>query len=282
VDSIHTIRDQDSDALPGGTGQVRACTDALVSLAKDQGTTVLLIGHITKGGDLAGPRTLEHAVDVVLTFEGDPNSGLRILCGGKNRFGPEGEVAWFDMGGGGLTETEPGPRIGQGETEPGCATAIALAGRRAFAVDVQALVTTAEGPPRRQVAGLDPRRFHIVSAVTGRAMGSQLGRGEIFGASSGGLRLEDPGADLAVAAALASADAGRALPPAAGFVGELSLTGSVRPVTGIELRLSAGRAAGLRTVVVPAGASMPDTVPKGLELVRVGHLREALKWAFKR
>ena len=147
VDSIHTIRDQDSDALPGGTGQVRACTDALVSLAKDQGITILLIGHITKGGDLAGPRTLEHAVDVVLTFEGDPGSGLRILCGGKNRFGPEGEVAWFEMGADGLAETEPGPRIGQGEAEPGCATAIALAGRRAFAVDVQALVTAAEGPP---------------------------------------------------------------------------------------------------------------------------------------
>ena len=282
VDSIHTIRDQDSDALPGGTGQVRACTDALVSLAKDQGITILLIGHITKGGDLAGPRTLEHAVDVVLTFEGDPGSGLRILCGGKNRFGPEGEVAWFEMGADGLAETEPGPRIGQGEAEPGCATAIALAGRRAFAVDVQALVTAAEGPPRRQVTGLDPRRFHIVSAVTGRAMGSQLARGEIFGASSGGLRLEDPGTDLAVAAALASAEARRALRARAGFIGELSLSGSVRPVPGTELRLSAGLAAGLRTVVLPAAGPRLEAGSTRVELVRVGHLREALTWALGR
>ena len=204
VDSIHTIRDADSNALPGGTGQVRTCADALVALAKEQGITVLLIGHVTKGGDLAGPRTLEHAVDAVLTFEGDPRSGLRILCGGKNRFGPEGEVAWFEMRASGLVETESGPRIGDGEPEPGCATALALAGRRALAVDVQALVVPSEGPPRRQVTGLDPRRFQIVAAVTDRSTDSRLGRAEIFGASAGGLRLDDPGVDLAIAAALAS------------------------------------------------------------------------------
>ncbi len=180
---------------------------------------MLLIGHVTKGGDLAGPRTLEHAVDAVLTFEGDPRSGLRILCGGKNRFGPEGEVAWFEMRGSGLVETESGPRIGDGEPEPGCATALALAGRRALAVDVQALVVPSEGPPRRQVAGLDPRRFQIVAAVTDRSTDSRLARAEIFGASSGGLRLDDPGVDLAIAAALASASGGRPPPVKTGFVG---------------------------------------------------------------
>src|SRR5439155_5841397 len=137
-----------------------------------------LIGHVTKGGDLAGPRTLEHAVDTVLLFEGEATSGLRILSGGKNRFGPEGEVAWFEMSAEGLVEGEPGPRIGQCEAEPGCATALVLAGRRGFAVDVQALVTPSDGPPRRQVAGLDPRRFHILTAVTDRAIGSRLGRAE--------------------------------------------------------------------------------------------------------
>jgi DNA repair protein RadA/Sms len=281
VDSIHTIRDQDSDALPGGTGQVRACADALVSLAKEHGISVLLIGHVTKGGDLAGPRTLEHVVDVVLMFEGEPTSGLRTLSGGKNRFGPEGEVAWFEMGTAGLAETEPGPRIGDGEAEPGCATAIVLAGRRAFAVDVQALVTSSDGPPRRQVSGLDPRRFHIVAAVTDRAIGSRLSRAEIFGASSGGLRLEDPGTDLAVAAALASAHSGRPVSPGAGFVGELSLSGAVRPAAGTEARLSAAASARLRTVVVPASGPLPRTPPPGLDLVRVGHLREALRWAFQ-
>jgi DNA repair protein RadA/Sms len=220
-------------------------------------------------------------VDVVLTFEGEAASGLRILCGGKNRFGPEGEVAWFEMGPGGLVEAEPGSRIGQGEAEPGCATALALAGRRAIAVDVQALVVSADGPPRRQVAGLDPRRFHIIAAVTGRVVGSGLSRAEIFGASSGGLRLEDPGTDLAIAVAMASAGAGRPLPPGTGFVGELALTGSVRPVSGTELRLSAALSARLRTVVVPASGPLPEHPPSGLELVPVQHLRDAVRWGLK-
>ena len=170
VDSIQTIRDSASESLPGGTGQVRACADALIGLAKERGVTVVLVGHVTKDGDLAGPRTLEHAVDVVLTFEGDPRSGLRILVGGKNRFGPEGEVAWFEMTGAGVIERERAPRLGETDAEAGSATGIALAGRRAFAVDVQALVVAAEGPPRRQVAGLDARRFHIVAAVVDRAL----------------------------------------------------------------------------------------------------------------
>ncbi len=128
VDSVQTIRNPESDALPGGVAQVRACADALVSLAKEHGTTVLLVGHVTKEGDLAGPRTLEHTVDAVLTFEGDHRSGLRVLAGGKNRFGPEGEVAWFEMTSAGLVETETGPLIGEGRAEAGCATALALAG----------------------------------------------------------------------------------------------------------------------------------------------------------
>ena len=110
-----------------GVAQVRACADALVSLAKEHGTTVLLVGHVTKEGDLAGPRTLEHTVDAVLTFEGDHRSGLRVLAGGKNRFGPEGEVAWYEMTSAGLVETETGPLIGEGRAEAGCATALALA-----------------------------------------------------------------------------------------------------------------------------------------------------------
>src|SRR5207237_9218219 len=164
VDSVPTTRDPSSSAIPGGVAQVRSCADRLISLAKEQGVTVLLIGHVTKDGDLAGPRTLEHAVDAVLTFEGDTRTGLRVLAGGKNRFGPEGEMAWFEMTASGLAEAEPGPRVGDADGEPGCAPALALAGRRGMAVDVQALVVPTEGPPRRQVAGLDPRRFHIVVA----------------------------------------------------------------------------------------------------------------------
>jgi DNA repair protein RadA/Sms len=279
VDSIHTIRDSSSDALPGGIGQVRACADALIALGKEQGVAVLLIGHVTKEGDLAGPKTLEHAVDTVLSFEGDHRSNLRILAGGKNRFGPEGEVAWFEMTPGGLVETDPTARLSHGEAEPGCATAVALAGRRAFALDVQALVVPTDGPSRRQVVGLDARRFHIVAAVADQALRLKLNRAELFGASSGGLRLEDPGADLAVAAALASASTGRPPPAGAGFVGEISLTGSVRAVGGMDQRLSAAQACGLEILFAPAGGPGLDRIPRSLRVVPVAHVREALSFA---
>ena len=281
VDSIQTIRDPEADALPGGVAQVRACTDALIAMAKEEGISVLLVGHVTKGGDLAGPRTLEHAVDSVLTFEGDPRSGLRILTGGKNRYGPEGEVAWFEMTGQGLEETEAGPAL-TGSRESGCATGVVLAGRRAFAAEVQALVVPSDGPPRRQVSGLDPRRFHIVAAVTDRALGLGTSRFELFGASAGGLRLEDPGLDLAIAAALASASSGRAPPLGRGFVGEVALTGTIRPVPGMEARLSAAAAAGLDEVVIAVGSSAATAGRSRPRAIEAGHLREALSWAMHR
>jgi DNA repair protein RadA/Sms len=277
LDSIQTIRDEDSDALPGGTGQVRACADAMIGLAKERGVSVVLVGHVTKDGDVAGPRTLEHAVDVVLQFDGEPRSGLRVLSGGKNRFGPEGEVAWFEMTSEGLSEREAGPRLGHEEAEPGCATGLVLAGRRAFAVDVQALVVPTEGPPRRQVAGLDPRRFHIVAAVAERAAGVRLVRSELYGACGGGIRVEDPGADLAVAAALASAASGVPPPAGFGFVGEVSLTGTIRAVSGMEQRAAVAATAGVSVLICPEGAP-PGSAGARVRLEPVRHLREALSW----
>jgi DNA repair protein RadA/Sms len=282
VDSVQTIREGESAALPGGVAQVRACTDALVSVAKEHGIAIVLIGHVTKDGDLAGPRTLEHAVDAVLTFEGDQRSGLRVLAGGKNRFGPEGEVAWYEMTSSGLVEVETGPRIGEGTTEAGSATALALAGRRAFAVDLQALVIQSEGPPRRHVSGLDPRRFQIVAAVTGRAVDRRLLRSELYGASSGGLRLDDPGADLGLAAALASASSGRPAPPGTAYIGEVSLTGSIRAVGGIEARLNAAAASGMEVVVLPPGGPAGGSGGVGVRTIRAAHLREALSWAIRK
>ncbi len=279
VDSIQTIRDPDADALPGGVGQVRACTDALIALAKERDISVLLVGHVTKEGGLAGPRTLEHAVDAVVTFDGDPRSGLRVLTGGKNRYGPEGEVAWFEMTGDGLTERDAGPALLTGASEPGCAPALVLAGRRAFALDIQALVVPSAGPGRRQVAGLDPRRFHIVSAVVDRVLELGLSRSELFGASSGGLHVDEPGADLAVAAAVASAARGAPPPAGRAFIGELSLTGAVRPVPGMEARLSAAASAGLSEVVAPVGARGAGATPSSSpRVIHVRHLREALLW----
>jgi DNA repair protein RadA/Sms len=278
VDSIQTIRDPCSDALPGGASQVRACADALVGMAKEHGIAVILVGHVTKDGDVAGPRTLEHAVDTVLSVDGDPRSGLRVVAAGKNRFGPEGEVAWFEMTGAGLVERSGGPGAGEAEGEPGSATGVVLAGRRAFAVDVQALVVRAEGPPRRHVSGLDPRRFDIVAAVVDQAARLDLGRAELYGTSSGGYRQDDPGLDLAMAVALASSASRRPIRPGSAFVGELSLTGTVRAVSGMEQRASAAAAAGATALVVARSGTL-EAPASGIPVITVRHVRDAVRWA---
>jgi DNA repair protein RadA/Sms len=276
VDSIQSVRDPDATTQPGGVAQVHGCTDALVEVAKTEDIAVLLTGHVTKDGDLAGPRALEHAVDVVLTFEGDPRSGLRIVSGGKNRFGTEGESAWFQMGPAGLVPIDPSGLLCSGERNPGAAISLPLAGRRALAVEIQALVGGTDGPARRQVTGLDLRRFQQVAAVLERSLGLSLGRAELFGAVAGGIRVDDPASDLAVAAAIASAATGSAPPEGAAFVGEIALTGQVRPAPAADQRLAAARAAGCSTVfsAAPASGALP-----GIEATPVRHLGDALRWA---
>jgi DNA repair protein RadA/Sms len=276
VDSIQSLRDSAGGQVPGGPAQVRGCADALVGLAKTEGITVLLTGHVTKDGDVAGPRTLEHAVDVVLTFDGEPRSGLRMLSGGKNRFGAEGEVAWFEMGHDGLHEIDPGSLLRSGEGEPGSATALPRLGRRALAVEVQALVVPTDGPARRQATGLEAGRFQLVAAVLDRAVRAPLAKAELFGATSGGVKIDDPACDLAVAAALASAASGVPPPPRSAFVGEIGLTGRVRPGSGLGGRLAAAKAAGLTTVFF---GGEPSPMLEGMQAVRVGHVAEALEWA---
>lgn len=276
VDSIQTVRDPDSTGIVGGPGQVRACADALVGLAKSEGICVVLTGHVTKDGDLAGPRTLEHAVDVVLAFEGDPRSGHRMLSCGKNRFGQEGEMAWFEMSPAGLAEADPGGWLSPGSGEAGTATALPMAGRRALAVEVQALVVPSENGARRQVTGLDLRRFQLVAAVVDRVAGVPVARADLYGATAGGIKVDDPGSDLAVAAALASAATGRATPPSSAFLGEVGLTGQIRPVPGMAQRLAAAQARGIRSIYAPA-----DGDPTG-GVVCVRHVSEALSWAASR
>ena len=276
VDSIQSLRDTSGTQMPGGVSQVRICTDALVGLAKSRGIAIVLTGHVTKDGDLAGPRSLEHAVDVVLSFEGDPRSGLRVLSCGKNRFGTEGETTWFEMDPTGLHPIDPTGLLVSGARIPGAAIALPRAGRRALAVEVQALVGSPEGPARRQATGLDARRFQLVAAVLDRVAALPLGRSELFGATSGGVRIDDPACDLAVAAALASAATGVAPPPGSAFVGEVALTGIVRGAPGMAQRLSAARAAGCTTVYAAETSSAPSI--SGLDVVAVTHLNDALGW----
>jgi DNA repair protein RadA/Sms len=278
VDSIQTVRDVGAVQLPGGVSQVRSCADALVGLAKAHGVTVVLTGHVTKDGDLAGPRALEHAVDVVLTFDGDARSGLRVLAGGKNRFGTEGESAWFEMTPTGLRELDPTGLLVPGDHVTGAAVALPQMGRRAVAVEVQALVGAPEGPARRQATGLDARRFSLVAAVLDRAVGLRIGRSELFGAASGGLRIDDPACDLAIAAALASAATDTPPPHGAAFVGEVALTGLVRPSPAMAQRAAAARAAGCSMVYAPEGPPIPLEGPR---VVPVRHVGEALRWALR-
>jgi len=278
VDSIQAVRDPSTAQMPGGVAQVRNCTDALVGIAKEEGIAVVMTGHVTKDGDVAGPRALEHAVDVVLLFEGDPRSGLRVLSGGKNRFGAEGETAWFEMGTRGLHEIDPTELLVSHAPTPGAAIALPQAGRRALAVEVQALVGATDGPARRQATGLDPRRFQLVAAVLDRGAGIPLGRSELFGASSGGVRLDDPACDLAVAAALASAATGIAPPAGSAFVGEVALTGAVRAAPSMAQRVSAARAAGCSVIYAAPGASADVD---GIRSLPVRHVREALGWALQ-
>ncbi len=276
VDSIQALRDTSASQMPGGVSQVRLCTDALVGLAKSNGIAVLMTGHVTKDGDLAGPRALEHAVDVVLSFEGDARSGLRVLAGGKNRFGSEGESAWFEMAPTGLSEIDPTSLLMSGDRAPGAATSLPLAGRRALAVEVQALVGGDEGSARRHATGIDGRRFRLVAAVLDRAVGVPLSRAELHGASSGGVRIDDPACDLAIAASLVSAATQTPAPAASAFVGEISLTGIVRSVPGMEQRLAAARTAGCSTVFAPTEEA---PAPPGVRVVSVRHVSDALGWA---
>jgi DNA repair protein RadA/Sms len=275
VDSIQTLRDGTTGLAIGGPSQVRGCADALVGFAKANGVAVVMTGHVTKDGDVAGPRTLEHAVDVVLTFDGDPRSGMRMLSGGKNRFGPEGELAWFEMRSDGLAPIEAAELLLSGDGHPGAAVALPRAGRRALAVEVQALVSPAEGAVRRQATGLDARRFQLVAAVLDRVGGLGLARAELFGASAGGVKVDDPACDLAVAAALASASTGVPAPPRTAFVGEVTLTGLVRPAPALAQRIAAARAAGIEHVV--AAPSADGSV--GSAIVPVGTVADAVEWA---
>jgi DNA repair protein RadA/Sms len=277
VDSIQTIRDTSATHTAGGVSSVRECTDAMVGMAKAEGIAVLLTGHVTKDGDLAGPKALEHAVDVVAMLEA--RSTARILSATKNRYGAEGESAWFEMLSDGMHEIDPAGLLLSGEQQPGAATALPLSGRRALAVEVQALVGTADGQARRQATGLDQRRFLMVAAVLERA-GINLGRADLFGASSGGLRVDDPACDLAVAIAIASAATGLPPPPATAFVGEVALTGSIRSVPGLDQRLSAAGAAVCPIVFAPA-ADVAARSSGPITLVPVRSLAEAVKLALR-
>ncbi|MFN3285128.1 MAG: DNA repair protein RadA [bacterium] len=280
VDSIQTVYRPDVPSAPGSVGQVRECAAALLQLAKSEGTAVLLVGHVTKEGMLAGPKVLEHLVDTVLYFEGERHQAYRILRATKNRFGSTNEIGVFEMGPGGLVEVPNPSAAFLGERPPGAAGAAVvctLEGSRPLLVEVQALVApSAFGTPRRATSGVDYNRLLLLVAVLEKHAGLAFSQADVYANAAGGVRVEEPAADLGIALALASSYRTLALDGRTVFCGELGLAGEVRPVPQLARRLAEARKLGFERAFVPRGG-VPDG--SGLEVVPVGTVVEALELA---
>ncbi len=286
VDSIQTVEADGLDGPPGSVGQVRESASQLGAFAREAGVPVLLVGHVTKDGTLAGPRTLEHLVDAVVMLEGDRYGSLRLLRALKNRHGSTEEVGVMEMTATGLHEVQDTAAafLGSGRREaPGVAVAAILEGSRPLMVEVQALVAPAGmGPPRRTVAGLDANRLALLIAVMARRGGVDVSGRDVYASLAGGLTVSEPALDLPLALAIAASHRDRALPGDLLVCGEVSLLGEVRPVPGLDRRLREAARLGFGRAIVPAGptASTGAPLPQGLELLHAATLREALQLGF--
>jgi DNA repair protein RadA/Sms len=286
LDSVQTISAAGIDGVPGGVTQVRAVTAALIGVAKERGIATVLVGHVTKDGQVAGPRVLEHLVDVVLNFEGDRHSSLRMVRGMKNRFGPADEVGCFEMHEGGIASL-PDPSglflTRYAEPVPGTCVTVAMEGRRALVTEVQALIgANMPGSPRRTVSGLDGARLAMVLAVLQRrTSGLTLHDREVFAATVGGIRVIEPAADLAVALAVASGGLNLAIAPQLVAIGEVGLTGEVRRIGAVPRRLAEAARLGFRFALVPPGCGPAATgsQPPGMKVLEVDTIKAALHWA---
>jgi len=253
VDSVQTVSSSLSEGLAGGPSQVREVASTLIRVSKDRNLPVLLVGHVTKDGTIAGPRLLEHLVDVVLHFEGDRQTSLRFVRAMKNRFGPTDEVGCFEMTGDGIAEVaDPsGLFLSRARTPvSGTCVTIAVEGRRALPVEVQALIVKSGAPqPRRVVNGVDGSRVAMLLAVLERRVGMKLSEFDVYVSTVGGIRLVEPGADLAIALAIASAFRDKAFPVTQAAIGEISLAGEIRPASQSKQRTSEAKRLGFSTVI---------------------------------
>jgi DNA repair protein RadA/Sms len=282
VDSIQTIGAADLDGVPGGVTQVKEVAAALIRVAKTRNITTVLVGHVTKDGSIAGPRVLEHVVDVVLAFEGDRNTRFRMVRAMKNRFGPIDEVGCFDLSHEGISAvTDPTGLFVENHQQqvPGTCVAVTMEGRRPLLAEVQALVTrTAAERPRRTTSGLDSSRVAMVLAVLQQHCGIRLHAHDVFVSTVGGARLSEPASDLAVAVALASATTGTPAPGGVAAIGEIGLAGELRRVRDLPQRVAEAARLGFRMALVPGrpGDSGSSSV-EGMQLVEVGDIASALR-----
>src|SRR5688500_638614 len=278
IDSVQTLYAADLGSAPGSVGQVREAAGRLLRVAKEFGVATILVGHVTKDGAVAGPRVLEHLVDCVLQFEGDRYHAHRVLRAAKNRFGSTNELGVFEMTGAGLVGV-PDPSELFGRTVPGevgAAVACALEGTRPILLEIQALVAPTDlAMPRRAGTGVDPKRLAMIVAVLSRHAGIALGSADVFVNVAGGLRIDEPGADLAIALAIASAARGVPVRENVAVFGEIGLTGRLRPAAQSERRLEECAKLGIAAAVAPAG-----TAGRGkLRLAEVDTLRDAVRVA---
>jgi DNA repair protein RadA/Sms len=286
IDSVQMIYRADVSAAPGSVTQLRRCCTELVYLAKTAGIAVVLVGHVTKDGTLAGPRLLEHLVDTVLSFEGDRSHSHRVVRAIKNRFGSTLEIGLFEMGGTGLREVAEGGVVGalanQDTPRPGCVLVPIMTGTRCLIVEVQALTATGFlGAAKRKCSGLDANRLAMLIAVLEQHAGLRLADRDIFASSVGGIKVLDPAADLALLLAIAGAHYRKSLPPRAAVVGEVGLSGEVRPVPNLEQRVREAVRLGSKVIVLPKAhdaRDLPADVAKadGVELVRVRTVDDAI------
>jgi DNA repair protein RadA/Sms len=258
VDSVQTISAAGVDGVPGGVTQIREVTSALTALAKQRTLTTVLVGHVTKDGAVAGPRTLEHLVDVVLSFDGDSRGQLRMVRALKNRFGPTDEIGCFELGESGLIGLpDPSGLFLSQLREPvsGTCVTVTLEGRRPLVAEVQTLVCPSGNEPTRRItSGLDSARVGMVVAVLQRRAHVEIGRHDVYAATVGGVRLAEPSVDLAVALALASARSDATVPGDLVAIGEVGLAGEIRRVAGIGRRLAEAQRLGFRRAIVPPGS----------------------------
>jgi DNA repair protein RadA/Sms len=256
IDSVQTLHASDLGSAPGSVAQVREAAGRLLRVAKQAGVATILVGHVTKDGAVAGPRVLEHLVDCVLQFEGDRYHEHRVLRATKNRFGSTNELGVFEMTGGGLVGVpDPSELFGSTKAgEVGAAVGCALEGTRPLLLEIQALVSPTDlAMPRRVGTGVDPKRLAMIVAVLGRHAGLALGGADVFVNVAGGVRIEEPGADLAVALAIASASRGLPVKESSASFGEIGLTGRLRPASQADRRIDECAKLGIQTVVAPEG-----------------------------
>ena len=285
VDSIQTIASDALESAAGSVSQVRECAARLLAYAKSSGVPVLLIGHITKDGSLAGPKVLEHIVDAVLQFEGDSQHMYRILRAIKNRFGSTSELGIYEMGRRGLREvSNPSEMLLSHSDEDlsGVSVGVTVEGNRPFLIEIQALVSTAAyGTPQRSVTGFDGRRLNMLLAVLEKRVGFKLDRKDVFLNIAGGLKVNDPALDLAVICAILSSNVDMAVGRRFCMAGEVGLTGEIRPVTHISRRISEAAKLGMTDIIVPKGNMKgAETPPEGITVHEVSKVEEAFRTLF--